>query len=426
MKRAQSKIKLAATIVVSTGLFVACSGGSEGSSPTPPATPTNRAPVLTSATSLNVAENTTGTIYTATATDADGDTLSFAISGVDASLFSLSSTSGALAFLTAPDFETPTDADTDNSYELTLTVSDPGGLQDSLSLSITVTDATESGQRYLDPIFAAVDVTRDVTFAPGLLMDIYTPAGDSVTDRPVLIAASGGGFVDQDRESVEPIAEAFARRGYVAVTMDYRVLGGLPLSADALAIAGIQATHDMFAAVRFMRAEAEATNPYGTRTDAIFVTGESAGGVMAAIAATLDPSDAITSSAVSDYLAANGGVYGTVGTHLTAASAVNGALPLSGAILDLATIDAGSAVMYAAHEEFDPVVPCDTNTEGASFTGLTVSGACEIVPAYTAAGATAELFLVAGSVGHVEFSQAERDEIYSGAASLFFTTVISP
>ncbi|MEO0715076.1 MAG: hypothetical protein AAFY37_14320, partial [Pseudomonadota bacterium] len=212
---------------------------------------------------------------------------------------------------------------------------------------------------------------------------------------------------------------------YVGVAMDNRVLGQAPLDADELAIAGVMATQDMFAAVRFLRAEAEGTNPRGIRPDAIFVSGESAGGVMAMLAATLDPDDPVSRPALADFLDANGGVYGAVGEYDDVSSVVQGAMPLSGAVLDLATVDVGSALLYAAHEEFDPVVPCDTAPEGASFTGLEVSGACNVVPAYGTAGATAELFLVENSAGHVEFTDIQRRDIYQGAAELFFQSVIS-
>lgn len=129
---------------------------------------------------------------------------------------------------------------------------------------------------------------------------------------------------------------------------------------------------------------------------------------------------------MADYLRDNGGVYGTVGENDDVSSVVQGAIPLSGAVLDLATVDAGSALLYAAREEFDPVVPCRTAPEGASFTGLEVSGACDVVPAYGAAGATAELFLVQNSAGHVNFTDTQRRGIYQDAAELFFESVISP
>lgn len=144
------------------------------------------------------------------------------------------------------------------------------------------------------------------------------------------------------------------------------------------------------------------------------------------IAATLDPADPVSRSTLEDFFESNGGVYGTVGENDSQGSGVQGALALSGGVLDLATVDAQSAPLYAAHEEFDAVVPCDTGPEGDSFTGLILSGACDVVPAYGAAGATAELYLVEGSVGHVDFTEQQVVEILDGAAQLFFETVISP
>ncbi|MEO1660290.1 MAG: carboxylesterase family protein [Pseudomonadota bacterium] len=411
--------------------LTACSSSGDGDSPLPG--PQNRAPVFsTSPVDTSVAENTSEPFATIEATDPDGDPLTFSFTGDDASAFVLDPTTGALMLAAAPDFEAPGDLDGDNVYVATLRVSDPSGLSASLLISTTVTNVMEAGDpmRYRDRVFSRLEVEQDIAFATvdgqTLLLTIYTPEGDTATNRPVMIAASGGGFQEQERASVEPIAQEFARRGYVGVTMDYRVLGQAPLDTNELAIAGVMATHDMFAAIRFLRAEGEGANPRGIRPDAMFVSGESAGGVMAMLAATLDPDDQISSQALANFLSSNGGVYGTVGENDNVSSIVQGAMPLSGAVLDLATVDARSALLYAAHEEFDPVVPCDTAQEGASFTGLEVSGACDVVPAYAAAGASAMLFLVEGSVGHVEFSELQRRDIYQGAAELFFETVISP
>lgn len=413
--------------------LAACSSGSDGDSDSPPPGPQNLPPSFsTSSVEASVEENSSDAIVSISATDPDGDTLTYVLTGDDAAAFAYDPAAGDLRFTTVPDFETPGDTDGNNIYEAGLRASDPGGLSATLSISITVTNVAENGDpvRYRDRVFTSLDVEDGIAFAAvegqTLLLTIYTPEGDTATDRPVMIVASGGGFQEQERESVEPIAQDFARRGYVGVTMDYRVLGQAPLNADELAIAGVTATHDMFAAVRFLRAEGEGDNPRGIRPDAIFVSGESARGVMAMLAATLDSDDPISSPNLANFLSSNGGVYGTVGESDNVSSLVQGALPLSGAVLDLATVDAGSALLYAAHEEFDPVVPCDTAPEGASFTGLEVSGACDVVPAYGAAGETAELFLVEGSVGHVEFSEGQRRDIYQGAAEFFFETVISP
>ena len=93
---------------------------------------------------MNVAENSTA-VTTVTASDADlpGDTLTYSISGgADAAKFTINSSTGELTFASAPDFETPTDANSDNVYEVTVQVSD-GSLTDSQAISVTVTDVDE-------------------------------------------------------------------------------------------------------------------------------------------------------------------------------------------------------------------------------------------------------------------------------------------
>ena len=81
---------------------------------TPPPSVTNVAPVITSngggsTATVAVAENQTA-VTTVVAMDADtGQTVTLALSGDDVALFSLSS-SGALTFTTAPDYETPSSA----------------------------------------------------------------------------------------------------------------------------------------------------------------------------------------------------------------------------------------------------------------------------------------------------------------------------
>ena len=71
----------------------------------------NEAPVITtSATTASVLENSTA-VLTFSATDVDASTtLTWAVeSGNDGGKFNINSTSGALSFKTAPDFESPTD-----------------------------------------------------------------------------------------------------------------------------------------------------------------------------------------------------------------------------------------------------------------------------------------------------------------------------
>ncbi len=110
-------------------------------------TDVNEAPVITShggaaTAAVSVPENTTA-VTTLTASDPDGDTLTYSIlGGVDQAHFVLDAASGLLSFVSAPDFEQPADADADNVYEVTVQVSD-GLLTATQSLLVTVTDVAE-------------------------------------------------------------------------------------------------------------------------------------------------------------------------------------------------------------------------------------------------------------------------------------------
>ncbi len=103
------------------------------------------APEITSATTFPVDEGTT-TVTTLTAVDANDDPLTWTIpadaaGGADAAQFTLSS-AGVLAFATAPDYEAPADADTDNRYEVTVQVSD-GATPVTAALEVTVANVIE-------------------------------------------------------------------------------------------------------------------------------------------------------------------------------------------------------------------------------------------------------------------------------------------
>ena len=92
---------------------------------------------------LTVAENTTA-ILNIDATDADGDTegngLTYTLEGPDISQISINSNTGELSFNNDPDFESPTDTNQDNTYDVTVVATDSQGAQDSQQLSIAIAD----------------------------------------------------------------------------------------------------------------------------------------------------------------------------------------------------------------------------------------------------------------------------------------------
>jgi hypothetical protein len=114
---------------------------------------------------LSITENTT-VVTTVTATDADaGQTLSYSISGgADAGKFTIGSTTGSLSFLTAPNFEAPTDAGGNNIYDLTVQVSDGHGGIDTQAIAVSVTDQNEAPAFFG---FKPIRVSTDANGAQG-------------------------------------------------------------------------------------------------------------------------------------------------------------------------------------------------------------------------------------------------------------------
>ena len=133
------------TFLLITIFFISSCGGGGGegsSSNTNPGYGTgNYSPEITNNTAnISVEENQTSA-FTVTASDADGDSLTFSISGTDSSLFTIGETSGTVAFISAPDYESPSDENSDNVYSIIATVDD-GTATDSMMFNINVTNDT--------------------------------------------------------------------------------------------------------------------------------------------------------------------------------------------------------------------------------------------------------------------------------------------
>ncbi|GAB0055871.1 hypothetical protein SIID45300_00169 [Candidatus Magnetaquicoccaceae bacterium FCR-1] len=150
-------------------------------------TDVNETPQITSTLAVNFAENGTGTAYPATASDPDtahGDLLTWTIAGgADAALFTINASTGAVTFLTSPNYEAPTDAGADNVYDLTLTVTDTLGLFDTKSVTITVTDVNEP------PVINSATSVPNVV--EGTTTAIYTATATDPENNPFTWSLSG-------------------------------------------------------------------------------------------------------------------------------------------------------------------------------------------------------------------------------------------
>ncbi|NIJ19346.1 Ca2+-binding RTX toxin-like protein [Sphingomonas naasensis] len=183
---------------------------------------------------IGVAENGVA-VTTVTASDLDGDTPVFAIAGgADAALFSIDAATGALAFVAAPDFEAPGDADGDNVYDVVVSAGD-GAFVTTQALAVTIGNVNEGlaiasfgggasagigiaengtaigtvfatdsdGDAISYAIAGGADAARFAIDAnSGALRFVAAPdfeapgdaGGDNVYD--VIVSASDGGFVD--------------------------------------------------------------------------------------------------------------------------------------------------------------------------------------------------------------------------------------
>jgi hypothetical protein len=177
--------------------------------------------------------------------------------------------------------------------------------------------------RYVDEIFSSVNVESNVTYGTNisvltgmpavqeLKMDVYTPADDTETERPVVIYLHTGTFLPQylngqitggklDSTVVE-ICTRLAKRGYTAIAATYRQ-GWNPLTSDpnvrteTILKASYRGIQDVRTCIRNLRRTvAEESNPYGVDVDRIVLWGQGTGGYLSLGAATLDDYSEISS-----------------------------------------------------------------------------------------------------------------------------------
>lgn len=198
-----------------------------------------------------------------------------------------------------------------------------------------------------------------------LKMDIYYPQNDNVDARPAIVLAHGGSFIGGTRQELIGTCLRLADHGYVAATIDYRLLnllGGIPDSISAMDIA-VKAAHDMKGAIRYLKHSAiEDGNPYNIDPDMMFSGGYSAGAITALIASALDLEE-INEAFLLEILENNNGIQGNTGdsTHLVYGSDVRGILNFSGAVYDLNWLDAEDPLIVSMHGDDDETVPYDHN-----------------------------------------------------------------
>lgn len=289
-----------------------------------------------------------------------------------------------------------------------------------LSLLGLVACAPLSAQRYLTEQFDAVNVQENVVYGSNytvitgspqlqpLVMDVYTPAGDTETDRPLIVYVHTGSFLPRYRNNLPTGAKddsatvamcrTFARKGYVVAAIDYRT-GWNPASPSeqtrkqTIIQAVYRSMQDTKTAVRFFRKSiAEQSNPYGISNEKIVIGGQGSGGYTALAYATLQETSEIqllkffnteTSlfmvdpTIMGDFEGLGGNPALNQDNHPGFSSDISMIFNIGGALGDSSWLEAGEVPICSVHGVNDPFAPYMNGTvfvPGTPFAVVNVDG----------------------------------------------------
>lgn len=199
-------------------------------------------------------------------------------------------------------------------------------------------------------------VQTDVVYAQGavdggsatadLKLDLYLPEVPDAANHPLVVLIHGGGFTGGDKSGPALSASEYARRGYIAASINYRLQGDDPvpsarvqpfydyvlgLGGDPQQIAAVAAIDDTLAALDFLtaRSDVNAAN--------VVLWGSSAGAITALYAEYSTDDFGVSGHDVAAVIDNWGGFAGGAG--------------------DEDAIDPGEASLHIVHGTNDTVVP---------------------------------------------------------------------
>jgi hypothetical protein len=188
------------------------------------------------------------------------------------------------------------------------------------ALFIILTASAGAQTRYLDEVFTNVQVDTSITYGQNyefftgfgslqpLIMDVYRPVGDVATNRPLVLLSHNGSFLPEvltqnlaglcfngrKDSSIVELCKRFARRGYVAVSFNYRLGWSATSSIQEVRTSTIiqavyRAMQDSKTLVRYFKNDfAGNSNSWGIDTGKIVIGGSNSGAYVALAAGSLN------------------------------------------------------------------------------------------------------------------------------------------
>ena len=215
--------------------------------------------------------------------------------------------------------------------------------------SLSIPDDKGYAQALLPYVFKAAN-QKDLD----LTMDIYTPRGDTLTKRPLVVLIHGGAFFFGDKHDNEMIAQCthLASLGYVAVSINYRM--GFELSKSSIQRCGFKAIQDAHAAMRFL---CHFSDKYGIDRDRMYIGGSSAGSITAMNMVYMTDESRPKSTLKKHFAGKFGSLYNS-GNDYTDKVKVKGLINMWGALYEINDVETYPIPIISFHGTADKVVPC--------------------------------------------------------------------
>ena len=289
---------------------------------------------------------------------------------------------------------------------------------------------TQAQTRYLNEIFTDVQIDTSIIYEQNydyahlttlqpLIMDVYRPVGDTATHRPVILLSHNGSFLPEvythllaglcfngiKDSSIVELCKRFAKRGYVAVSFNYR-LGWNATSNDqevrtaTIIQAVYRAMQDSKALVRYFKNDyANNGNSWGVDTGKFVIGGTNSGAYVALAAGSLNDTSDLSNL---KFVGSNGPFikqdtlgdfdgFGGVENHDNypgISSRFECVLALGGAVGDTSWIKAGQPPVIAFQGVNESGTPYNTNivTTTTGQPVVEVSGSGDFMPYVDALG----------------------------------------
>lgn len=274
--------------------------------------------------------------------------------------------------------------------------------------------------RYAADTFTSITTTTNVVYGSNvkangqvqsLTLDIYQPAGDLETARPLIIFAHGGSFISGTSANADVVAlsQAFAKKGYVCASINYR-LGLTPFDSIGAVRAVLRAVQDMKASVRFFYKDKLTTNAYKIDTTNIFIGGSSAGAITALHMAYLNRSCEINYYITPSSLMTLGGMEGYSGNQCYSTK-VKGVINLCGALGRYGWLEPGDVPFVSMHGTIDATVKYNRGLVNPGIPLILLDGSRMLKEQANAIGITNPFYTWYGQ-DHVPFASGANPAAY--------------